>query len=154
MKMTDAAEKLNSLDVNIGEKQLVFMILQALPSKFSQLKVSYNTQDKNWDVDELIAQCVQEENRQKQERGKDAEMVNFVQSDRGKKAFNSQSGHSGTHSYLDLSLFVSRVLSHLREKRRSTGKLGAMASSSGTGTGMLFFLVLLCCMFWLVIFKL
>ncbi|XP_050139283.1 uncharacterized protein LOC126615507, partial [Malus sylvestris] len=41
---------------------------------------------------------------------------------------------TGTHSYLDLSLFVSRVLSHLREKRRSTGKLGAMASSSGTGT--------------------
>ncbi|XP_050148593.1 uncharacterized protein LOC126623677 [Malus sylvestris] len=96
MKMTDAAEKLNSLDVNIGEKQLVFMILQALPSKFSKLKVSYNTQDKNWDVDELIAQCVQEENRQKQERGKDAEMVNFVQSDKGKKAFNSQSGYSGS----------------------------------------------------------
>ena len=55
MKMTDAAEKLNSLDVNIGEKQLVFMIPQALPSKFSQLKVSYNTQDNNWDIDELIA---------------------------------------------------------------------------------------------------
>ncbi|KAM2016589.1 hypothetical protein ACFX16_046986 [Malus domestica] len=55
MKITDAAEKLNSLDVNIGEKQLVFMILQALPNKYSQLKVSYNTQDKSWDVDELIA---------------------------------------------------------------------------------------------------
>ena len=63
MKMTDVAEKLNTLDVNIGEKQLVFMILQALPSKYSQLKVSYNTQDKSWDVDELIAQCVQEETR-------------------------------------------------------------------------------------------
>ncbi|XP_048424645.1 uncharacterized protein LOC125470144 [Pyrus x bretschneideri] len=55
MKMTDAAEKLNSLDMNICEKQLVFMILQALPLKFSQLKVSYNTQDKTWTVDELIA---------------------------------------------------------------------------------------------------
>ncbi|CAN6689001.1 unnamed protein product [Malus baccata var. baccata] len=47
MKMTDAAEKLNSMEVNIGEKQLVFMILQALPNKYSQLKVSYNTQDKS-----------------------------------------------------------------------------------------------------------
>ena len=28
MKITDAAEKLNSLDMNICEKQLVFMILQ------------------------------------------------------------------------------------------------------------------------------
>ncbi|KAM2796349.1 hypothetical protein COP1_007485 [Malus domestica] len=62
MKMTDAAEKLTSMYVNIGEKQLVFMILQALPQKFSQLKVSYNTQDKTYTVDELIAQCVQEEN--------------------------------------------------------------------------------------------
>ncbi|XP_017191729.1 uncharacterized protein LOC126617036 [Malus sylvestris] len=78
MTMTNAAEKLNSLDVNIGEKQLVFMLLQALPSKYSQLKVSYNTQDKNWDVNELIAQCVQEKTRQEQERGKDAEIVNFV----------------------------------------------------------------------------
>ncbi|CAN6688148.1 unnamed protein product [Malus baccata var. baccata] len=47
MKMSSAAEKLNSKDVNIGEKQLVFMIFQTLPAKYSQLKVSYNTHDKN-----------------------------------------------------------------------------------------------------------
>nr|XP_008382181.1 uncharacterized protein LOC103444992 [Malus domestica] len=35
IKMTDTAEKLNSMDVNIGEMQLVFMILQALPTKYS-----------------------------------------------------------------------------------------------------------------------
>ncbi|XP_017178416.1 uncharacterized protein [Malus domestica] len=67
LKMSNAAKKLNSMDVNIGEKQLVFMILQALPIKYSQLKVSYNTQGKSWDIDELIAQCVQEETLQKQE---------------------------------------------------------------------------------------
>ena len=65
MKMTDAAKKLSSLDMKFCEKHLVFMILQALLLKFSQLKVSYNTQDKTWTLDELIAQCVQEENRQK-----------------------------------------------------------------------------------------
>ncbi|KAM1114412.1 hypothetical protein ACFX2B_046412 [Malus domestica] len=64
------------------------MILQALPLKFSQLKVSYNTQDKTWTVDELIAQCVQEENRQKQEKGKEPEIVNFVQVAKGKKESN------------------------------------------------------------------
>ncbi|XP_050119397.1 uncharacterized protein LOC126596775 [Malus sylvestris] len=78
MKMSDAAEKLNSIEINIGEKQLVFMILQALPTKYSQLKVSYNTQDKNWGIDELIAQCVQEETRQKQEKGKEIEEANYV----------------------------------------------------------------------------
>ncbi|KAM1095085.1 hypothetical protein ACFX2B_009882 [Malus domestica] len=35
MKMIDDAEKLNSMDANIGEKQLVFMILQVLPNKYS-----------------------------------------------------------------------------------------------------------------------
>ena len=69
------------------------MILQALPSKYSQLKVSYNTQDKSWDIDELIAQCVQEETRQQQERGKDVEIVNFVQGGRGKK-FNNAGNNS------------------------------------------------------------
>ncbi|TQE08812.1 hypothetical protein C1H46_005583 [Malus baccata] len=78
MKMSDAAEKLNSMEVNIGEKQLVFMILQALPAKYSQLKVSYNTQDKTWTVDELIAQCVQEETRQRQEKRREIEDVNLV----------------------------------------------------------------------------
>ncbi|KAM1653592.1 hypothetical protein ACFX14_006156 [Malus domestica] len=60
----------------------------------SQLKVSYNTQDKSWDIDELIAQCVQEETRQKQERGKDVETVNFVQVGKGKK-FNNAGNNSG-----------------------------------------------------------
>ena len=91
IKMSDAAEKLNSMDINIGEKQLVFMILQALPTKYNQLKVSYNTQDKNWGIDELIAQCVQEETRQKQEKGKEIEEANYVQSGREKRAFNNGS---------------------------------------------------------------
>ncbi|KAM1115364.1 hypothetical protein ACFX1X_006148 [Malus domestica] len=60
----------------------------------SQLKVSYNTQDKSWDIDELIAQCVQEETRQKQEKGKDVETVNFVQVGKGKK-FNNAGNNSG-----------------------------------------------------------
>lgn len=47
MKLTDAAKKLNSMDVKICEKQLVFMIWQALPQKLSPLKISYNTKDKS-----------------------------------------------------------------------------------------------------------
>ncbi|KAM2244829.1 hypothetical protein TB2_038444 [Malus domestica] len=69
----------------------------------SQLKVSYNTQDKSWDIDELIAQCVQEETRQKQEKGKDVETVNFVQVGKGKK-FNNAGNNSG-HLRKDCELF-------------------------------------------------
>ncbi|TQE09672.1 hypothetical protein C1H46_004765 [Malus baccata] len=75
-RMTDTTEKLDSMDVIIGEKQLVFMILQALPAKY--MKVSYNTQDKTWTVDELIAQCVQKESLQRQEKGKEIEAMNLV----------------------------------------------------------------------------
>ena len=102
MRMTDAAEKLNSLDMNISEKQLVFMILQALPLKFSPLKISYNTQDKSWTVDELISQCVQEENRQKQDKGKEAETINFVQTFK-KKDFSASSGKPSQFKHPDKS---------------------------------------------------
>ena len=97
MKMTDAAEKLNSMEVNIGEKQLVFMILQALPTKYGQLKVFYNTQEKSWDIDELIAQCVQEEARQKQEKGKEIEEANYVQFGRDQKVFSNRVSFSPGH---------------------------------------------------------
>ncbi|KAM2808794.1 hypothetical protein PS2_043635 [Malus domestica] len=114
MKMTDAAEKLNSLDMNICEKQLVFMILQALPLKFSQLKVSYNTQDKTWTVDELIAQCVQEENRQKHDKGKEVDIVNFVQTSKGKKEFNANfgsanAGKTSKSNYSDKSALSAKI---------------------------------------------
>ena len=123
MKMSDAAEKLNSLDVNIGEKQLVFMILQALPNKYSQLKVSYNTQDKNWDVDELIAQCVQEETRQKQERGKEVETVNFVQPDKGRRRSDSFSGYSGKSSNSKLPSFRPNAPAKTRDSTKGFNNL-------------------------------
>ncbi|RXH68944.1 hypothetical protein DVH24_031277 [Malus domestica] len=88
---------------------LVFMILQALPNKYSQLKVSYNTQDKSWDVDELIAQCVQEETRQRQEKGKDTKTVNFVQGGKGRK-FNN----AGKSSTLNLLIRLVLLLKYLK----------------------------------------
>lgn len=94
--------------MKICEKQLVFMILQALPLKFSQLKVSYNTQDKTSTVDELIAQCVQEENKHKQDKGKEAEIVNFVQSTKGKKEFNANSGKTSKPSFFDKSIIYAK----------------------------------------------
>ncbi|KAM0970042.1 hypothetical protein FF1_018192 [Malus domestica] len=78
------------------------MILQALHLKFNQLKVSYNTQDKSWSVDELISQCVQEENRQKMDRGKDVEAIKFVQTSR-KKDFNANFGNTSKPKHLDKS---------------------------------------------------
>ena len=44
---------------------LVHMALNSLPSKYGQLKVSYNTQKEKWGIDELISMCAQEEDRLK-----------------------------------------------------------------------------------------
>ncbi|KAM1436647.1 hypothetical protein ACFX2I_044434 [Malus domestica] len=123
MKMIDAAKKLNTLDVNIGEKQLVFMILQALPSKYSQLKVSYNTQDKSWDIDELITQCVQEETRQHQERGKDVEIVNFVQGGKGKKFNNAGNNSSKNFKCSKPSDKIGTFANNLKPKIKNVAKL-------------------------------
>ncbi|XP_048431275.1 uncharacterized protein LOC103956294 isoform X1 [Pyrus x bretschneideri] len=100
LKLSDAAEKLNSMDVHISETQLVFMVLQALPAKYCQLKVSYNTQGNLWTLDELMAQCVQEERRLKQDKGKEIEAVNLVHASKGKSkkggGFNPKTWHRGT----------------------------------------------------------
>jgi hypothetical protein len=50
--------------------------LDTLPSQYSPFKISYNTQKATWTVAELISYCVEEEERQKAERMKDA--VNMV----------------------------------------------------------------------------
>lgn len=100
MKSINVAEKSNSMDVNISDKQLVFMILQARPPKYRQLKVSCNTQNNNWTVDELVSQCVQKENREKQENGKEVDAVNLLHAERGKKGTgtNGASGKSSNSS--------------------------------------------------------
>ncbi|XP_048442623.1 uncharacterized protein LOC125478484 [Pyrus x bretschneideri] len=84
MRMTDAAKKLTSMDVNICEEQLIFMILQALPQKYSQLKVSYNTQDKTWIVDELIVTVCKRRIDKSKKKAKNLNSLEFeemVQSD-------------------------------------------------------------------------
>ncbi|XP_070677738.1 uncharacterized protein [Malus domestica] len=126
--MTDVAKNLNSMDVNIGENQLVFTILQALPSKYSQLKVSYNTLDKSWDIDELIAQCVQEETQQKQKKGKEIEEANFVQPGKEKKAFNNRdsSGSGKNPNSFNASAKVDdshRKSTKFKTKRKDMSKL-------------------------------
>ncbi|KAI5335349.1 hypothetical protein L3X38_025482 [Prunus dulcis] len=58
-------------------------------SSVRQLKVSYNTQKENWDLNELISMCVQEEDRLKRDK---MEVVNLVHSTHGKKNGASGSG--------------------------------------------------------------
>ncbi|CAL8174987.1 unnamed protein product [Prunus armeniaca] len=88
MKLIDIANKLKDLEVTISDPFLVHVALNSLPPKFGQLKVSYNTQKENWDLNKLISMCVQEEDRLKCDK---MEVVNLVHSTDGKK--NGASGY-------------------------------------------------------------
>lgn len=68
MMMTDMANKLKSMDMEISEGFLVHFIMTSLPAQFGPFKINYNTQREKWKMSELIAMCVQEEERLKVEK--------------------------------------------------------------------------------------
>jgi len=62
MMMVDMARKLKTMDMEISYGFLVHFIMTSLPStKFEVFKVNYNLLKEKWNVSELIAKCVQEE---------------------------------------------------------------------------------------------
>lgn len=68
MTMNNMAHKLKSLDMEISEGFLVHFIMTSLPARFDAFKIKYNTQKDKWKMSELIAMCVQEEERLKLEK--------------------------------------------------------------------------------------
>ena len=67
MEMSNLVTRLKALKLELSEDILVHLVLISLPTQFSPFKISYNTQKEKWTLNELIAQCVQEEERLKQE---------------------------------------------------------------------------------------
>ncbi|RVW73194.1 Retrovirus-related Pol polyprotein from transposon TNT 1-94 [Vitis vinifera] len=68
MKMSDMASQLKGIDMAISKGFLVHFIMTSLPSQFGPFKINYNTQKDKWKMSELIAMCVQEEERLKVEK--------------------------------------------------------------------------------------
>ncbi|XP_027364638.1 uncharacterized protein LOC113871737 [Abrus precatorius] len=70
MGMSNIASKLRALKFELSEDLLIHLVLISLPSQFSEFKISYN--------------CVQEEERMKQERTESAHFVS-ASKDKGKR---------------------------------------------------------------------
>ncbi|KAD6120226.1 hypothetical protein E3N88_11497 [Mikania micrantha] len=68
MMMNDMARKLKGLDMEISDGFVVHFIMTSLPASYEAFKINYNTQKEKWMMNELIAMCVQEEERQKLEK--------------------------------------------------------------------------------------
>ncbi|RVW88542.1 Retrovirus-related Pol polyprotein from transposon TNT 1-94 [Vitis vinifera] len=79
MEMSNLVTRLKALKLELSEDILVHLVLISLPTQFSPFKTSYNTQKEKWTLNELIAQCVQEEERLKQEKIESAHLASTSQ---------------------------------------------------------------------------
>ncbi|XP_028058880.1 uncharacterized protein LOC114262712 [Camellia sinensis] len=68
LKMNDMASQLKGMNMEISEGFLVHFIMTSLLAQFGPFKINYNTQKDKWKMSELIAMCVQEEERLKAEK--------------------------------------------------------------------------------------
>ncbi|GAV72464.1 UBN2_2 domain-containing protein, partial [Cephalotus follicularis] len=68
MMMNDMASKLKGMEMATSKGFFVHFIMTSLPVQFGPFKINYNTQKEKWKMSELIAMCVQEEERLKVER--------------------------------------------------------------------------------------
>ncbi|RVW28588.1 Retrovirus-related Pol polyprotein from transposon TNT 1-94 [Vitis vinifera] len=93
MEMSNLVTRLKALKLELSEDILVHLVLISLLIQFSQFKISYNTQKKKWTLNELIAQCVQEDERLKQEKIESARLASISQGfDTSKKRKRNSKG--------------------------------------------------------------
>jgi len=88
-KMSSMVAKLNRyFKAPLPEDFVVHVIMQSLPKDYETFHVNYNNTVKDqWGLDQLMAQCVQEEERLKSHRG---DSVNFAQQQHKKKNIHSR----------------------------------------------------------------
>lgn len=93
MKQIDVAAKLRSLNFEIGDQFLVHLVLNSLPSEYTQLQVTHNTQKDKWRLNELISICAQEEKRLAAERaGNSSKEVHLVNKSKWKPKVKKNPG--------------------------------------------------------------
>ena len=68
IRKINMATKLKTMEMEISEGFLVHFIMSSLPTEFSPFTINYNAMDSKWGMDEMMARCVQEEERLKDGR--------------------------------------------------------------------------------------
>ncbi|XP_061370795.1 uncharacterized protein LOC133313436 [Gastrolobium bilobum] len=63
IEMSNLARKLKGLMLELFDDLLVHLVFISLFAQYGQFVVSYNTQKDKWTLNELVARCVQEEER-------------------------------------------------------------------------------------------
>jgi hypothetical protein len=73
--MSNIASKLKPMDMELPHTFVVHLVLASLPKEFKTFVVNYNISPETWDLEKLIAMCVQEEERLKASHG---DTLNYV----------------------------------------------------------------------------
>ena len=65
MKMSNMASKLKPMDLGLKDEFMIHLVFASLPKEYETFVVNYNMQLDKWDIEKLIAICVQQEERLK-----------------------------------------------------------------------------------------
>jgi len=65
LKMSNMALKLKPINLGLKDEFLIHLVFASLPKEYETFIVNYNMQPDKWDIEKLIAMCVQEEERLK-----------------------------------------------------------------------------------------
>jgi hypothetical protein len=91
--MSNIACKLKPMDADLELKPalLVHLVMALLPKEFDNFVINYNMSPDKWDLDKMIAMCVQEEDRLKASNGG---LINYVKDNRKRNYQNNNQGSS------------------------------------------------------------
>ncbi|XP_066375204.1 uncharacterized protein [Miscanthus floridulus] len=84
LNMSNMALKLKPMDLELKDEFLIHLVFTSLPKEYETFVVNYNMKPDKWDIEKLIAMCIQEEERLKSSQGDSANLVK----DNKKKNFN------------------------------------------------------------------
>jgi hypothetical protein len=95
--MSNMASKLKPMDADLELKPalLVHLVMASLPKEFDNFVFNYNMSPDKWDLDKMIAMCVQEEDRLK---ASNDGSINYVKDNRKRNYQNYQNSNQGSPS--------------------------------------------------------
>ena len=82
LRMSNLASKLKPMNLAFKKEFLIHLIFASLIKEFDTFVVNYNIQPEKWDLERLMAMCVQEEERMKAANGG---TINYVKDNKKKK---------------------------------------------------------------------
>lgn len=116
MEMSNLASKFKELKLELPEDLIVHLVLISLPTYFGQFKVSYNTQKDKWSLNELISQCVQEEERLKRDKTESAHLATSSQNKRKKPAENFSQNKKVSEQPKETTCFFCKKVGHINKE--------------------------------------